>query len=91
MSAHPVRFGLVGFGAWGRHHAQSIASHPEAQLVAIVVPSETSRAAAAKAHPQAKITWSYTPYPHDSHSTIYHPAATRAVREVFPAEVEKKP
>lgn len=55
MSAQPVRFGLVGFGAWGQHHAQSIASHPEAQLVAIVAPSEASRAAAAKAHPQARI------------------------------------
>ncbi len=55
MSEQPVRFGLVGFGAWGQHHAQSIAAHPEAQLVAIVAPSHASRAAAAKAHPQAKI------------------------------------
>jgi myo-inositol 2-dehydrogenase/D-chiro-inositol 1-dehydrogenase len=55
MSEQPVRFGLVGFGAWGQHHAQSIASHPGAQLVAIVAPSEASRAAAAKAHPQAKV------------------------------------
>ena len=47
--------------------------------------------AALKAHPNAHITWTYTPYPHESHSTIYHPAATRAVREVFPAAAEKKP
>jgi myo-inositol 2-dehydrogenase / D-chiro-inositol 1-dehydrogenase len=55
MSEPPVRFGLVGYGAWGQHHAQSILAHPGAQLVAIVAPSETSRAAAAQACPQAKI------------------------------------
>ena len=55
MSRPPVRFGLVGFGAWGRHHAQSIAAHREARLVAITAPSEASRAAAAQAHPTAQI------------------------------------
>ncbi|MGH8021270.1 MAG: Gfo/Idh/MocA family oxidoreductase, partial [Opitutaceae bacterium] len=55
MSRSPVRFGLVGYGAWGRHHAQAIAQHPEAELVAIATPSETSRAAAANAHPDARI------------------------------------
>jgi myo-inositol 2-dehydrogenase/D-chiro-inositol 1-dehydrogenase len=55
MTPSPVRFGLVGFGAWGQLHAQSIAMHPGARLAAIVAPSETSRAAAAKLHPQAKI------------------------------------
>ncbi len=53
MSRPPVRFGLVGFGAWGQLHAQSIAANPEAQLVAIVAPSVASREAAAKAHPDA--------------------------------------
>lgn len=51
----PVRFGLVGFGAWGQCHAQAIAENPEARLAAIVAPSEASRAAAAKAHPDARI------------------------------------
>ena len=55
MSHPPVRFGLVGFGAWGQLHAQSIAGNPEAQLVAIVAPSPASREAAAKAHPAARI------------------------------------
>ena len=41
--------------------------------------------AALKAHPSPALTWSYTPYPQEKHGTIYHPAATRAVREVFPA------
>ena len=55
MSRSPVRFGLVGFGAWGQHHAQSIAVNPEAELVAVTAPSEASRAAAARAHPAARI------------------------------------
>ena len=59
MPEQPVRFGLVGFGAWGRHHAQSIIGHPEARLAAIVAPSEASRTAAAKAFPDAKIFADY--------------------------------
>src|SRR5262245_58011575 len=55
MSHSPVRFGLVGFGAWGQFHAQSIATNPDAKLVAIVAPSPASREAAAKAHPDARI------------------------------------
>lgn len=51
----PVRFGLVGYGAWGQLHAQSIAGNPAAQLVAIVAPSAASREAAARAHPTARI------------------------------------
>ncbi len=51
----PVRFGLVGFGAWGQHHAQSIAANPEAQLVAITAPSAASRELAAQQHPGAQI------------------------------------
>lgn len=51
----PVRFGLVGFGAWGQLHAQSIHGNPEAELVAITVPSESSRQAAAEAFPSAVI------------------------------------
>src|SRR3954467_1941277 len=55
MVHSPVRFGLVGFGAWGQFHAQSIAGNPEAQLVAITAPSAASREAAAKAYPAARI------------------------------------
>jgi myo-inositol 2-dehydrogenase / D-chiro-inositol 1-dehydrogenase len=55
MATSPVRFGLVGFGAWGQFHAQSIAGNPEAQLTAIVAPSAASRDAAAKAYPGAKV------------------------------------
>ncbi len=55
MSHPSVRFGLVGFGAWGQFHAKSTAEHPEAQLAAIVAPSAASRAAAAKAYPEARV------------------------------------
>ena len=55
MSKPPVRFGLVGFGAWGQFHAQSIAGNPDAQLVAITAPSAASREAATKAYPNARI------------------------------------
>ena len=55
MTRSPVRFGLVGFGAWGQFHAQSITGNPEAQLLAIAAPSAASRDAAAKAYPTARV------------------------------------
>ncbi|MFZ4767514.1 MAG: Gfo/Idh/MocA family protein, partial [Roseimicrobium sp.] len=55
MSGSKVRFGLVGFGAWGKLHAQSIAQHAGAVLSAIVAPSEASRAAARLAYPDAQV------------------------------------
>jgi myo-inositol 2-dehydrogenase / D-chiro-inositol 1-dehydrogenase len=51
----PVRFALAGFGAWGKLHAQSIAAHSEAKLVAIAAPSETSQAEARKLYPDAHV------------------------------------
>ena len=51
----PVRFALAGFGAWGKLHAQSIASNPDASLVAITAPSEASRAEARQLYPHAQI------------------------------------
>src|SRR5688572_1897469 len=55
MSQPPVRFGLVGFGAWGQFHAQSIAGNPQADLVAITAPSAASREIAAKDYPKAQV------------------------------------
>ena len=55
MSRSPVRIGLVGFGAWGQFHAQSIAANAQARLAAIVAPSAASREAAAKAYPDAAV------------------------------------
>ena len=51
----PVRFALAGFGAWGKFHAQSITSNPEAKLVAISAPSEVSRTEAQQLYPDALI------------------------------------
>lgn len=38
-----VRFGLVGFGLFGAHHARAISKTPGAKLVAIAVPSAVSQ------------------------------------------------
>ncbi len=59
MSHPPVRFGLIGFGAWGRHHADAIAKYPGAQLVAIAARSAESTAAARELYPAAA---TYTDY-----------------------------
>ena len=50
-----VRFALAGFGAWGKCHAQAISANPDAQLVAIAAPSESSRREAGTLYPAAKI------------------------------------
>jgi myo-inositol 2-dehydrogenase/D-chiro-inositol 1-dehydrogenase len=55
MTTSSIRFGLIGYGLFGAHHARAIASAPGAELRAIAVPSEASRAAAQAAHPQATI------------------------------------
>ncbi|MHB8899535.1 MAG: Gfo/Idh/MocA family protein [Thermoguttaceae bacterium] len=59
MPSAPVRFGLIGYGAWGQHHAASIAKAQGARLVAIAERSEESRNAAAQAHPEADIVADY--------------------------------
>src|SRR5262245_53346941 len=51
----PVRFGLIGFGAWGSHHARAIAQTAGAELVAIAARTEKSCAAARAAHPAARV------------------------------------
>ena len=35
-----IRCGLIGYGAWGSHHARVIAGHPGARLVAVAARSE---------------------------------------------------
>src|SRR4051794_39760604 len=55
----PVRFALIGFGAWGSHHARAIAESPRAQLVAIAAHSEKSQAAAREAHPNVRVVGDY--------------------------------
>ncbi|MFK8113155.1 MAG: Gfo/Idh/MocA family protein [Rubripirellula sp.] len=55
MSDKPVKVGLVGFGAWGQHHANAITVTEGAELVAIAARSETSVAAAKEAYPNAEV------------------------------------
>ena len=54
-----VRCGLIGYGAWGRHHARAIAACADAALVAIAARSEQSVAAARADHPPAKVYADY--------------------------------
>ncbi|HUY87747.1 MAG TPA: Gfo/Idh/MocA family oxidoreductase [Pirellulales bacterium] len=54
-----VRFGLVGYGAWGSYHARAIAQIPEATLAAICVRSEAGRKQAAEEHPAARLYADY--------------------------------
>lgn len=77
MSRSPVRFGLVGFGAWGQLHAQSIVMNPEARLTAIMAPSAASRAAAAVLYPEARIF--------DDHRQMLAEAAIDLVDVVTPS------
>src|SRR5512141_3003106 len=51
-----MRCGLIGYGAWGRQHAQSIASLPGLSLAAIACASEESAALARVAFPHARVT-----------------------------------
>ena len=54
-----VRFGLIGFGLWGEHHAGAIAKCADAELAAVAVRSEESQARAAAAHPTADVVTDY--------------------------------
>jgi myo-inositol 2-dehydrogenase/D-chiro-inositol 1-dehydrogenase len=49
----PVRFGLVGYGAWGSHHAKAIAATAGAELAAVVTRSGADKVRAE--HPGASI------------------------------------
>ena len=51
-----MRFGLIGFGAWGKQHAQAISGLPGLKLAAIACNSEASARAAVAAYPAARVT-----------------------------------
>jgi myo-inositol 2-dehydrogenase/D-chiro-inositol 1-dehydrogenase len=59
MAIQTLGFGLIGFGAWGRFHADAINKTAGASLKAIAARSEASRAAAADAFPNAQIYADY--------------------------------
>ena len=54
-----VRFGLIGYGAWGERPAAAIESTPGAELAAVAAPSEASRARAKDAHPGVEVYANY--------------------------------
>jgi myo-inositol 2-dehydrogenase/D-chiro-inositol 1-dehydrogenase len=49
-----LRCGLIGYGAWGSHHARVIAGNPDAQLLAVSAQSEASRTKAQQEHPDCQ-------------------------------------
>lgn len=51
-----VNFGLIGFGAWGKHHANAIAKADNAELLAIAAHSESTARLAKEAYPDAFVT-----------------------------------
>ena len=55
----PVRYGLVGYGLFGAHHAKAIGAAPSAELAAGAVKSEASQAAAREAHPGVEVCGDY--------------------------------
>jgi myo-inositol 2-dehydrogenase/D-chiro-inositol 1-dehydrogenase len=75
-SESPIRFGLVGCGAWGSQHARAIAKTPGAQLAAIAEPSELNRANAKAAHPAAVL--------YDDYRTMLQEQELDAVDLVLP-------
>jgi len=59
--AAAIRFGLIGYGLWGRHHAAALKAAPGAVLAGIACASEASAAAAAGDHPDVPVTIGYQP------------------------------
>lgn len=54
-----VFFGLIGYGAWGRHHARVIAEGRQTHLAAIAEQSENGRTEAQAAYPEAAVVADY--------------------------------
>jgi myo-inositol 2-dehydrogenase/D-chiro-inositol 1-dehydrogenase len=54
-----LRFGLIGYGLWGRHHARAIAQAPGATLAAIACRTAATAEAARKDWPDAAVELDY--------------------------------
>ena len=59
MTHQSVKFGLIGFGAWGGCHANAINVTEGAEIVAIAVRSEESQSKAREAYPDAQVYGDY--------------------------------
>ncbi len=54
-----IRCGLIGYGAWGTHHARVIAASAEAKLLAIAAHSEATQDRARQDHPSTQVHADY--------------------------------
>lgn len=54
-----LRFGLIGYGLWGRHHAEAIRDAPGARLAAIACGTETGAARARAEWPDVPVAVGY--------------------------------
>ena len=54
-----MRFGLIGYGLWGKYHAQAIINAPGAELAAIACASEPTAAEARAAFPDVPVLVGY--------------------------------
>src|SRR4051812_43777350 len=54
-----VRFGVIGYGAWGSHHARAIASVQGAELAAVAAHSDASCEKARTDHPRVPVYADY--------------------------------
>ncbi len=75
----PIRFGLIGYGAWGSHHARAIAQTAGAELAAIAARSADTCAAARAAHPGAAV--------YDDYRALLARADLDAVDVVLPSHL----
>jgi myo-inositol 2-dehydrogenase/D-chiro-inositol 1-dehydrogenase len=50
-----LRFGLIGYGLWGRHHAEAIVKAPGAELAAIACVTDKTAAAARERFPHVPV------------------------------------
>ena len=57
--AAPLRFGLIGYGLWGRHHAAAIAAAPGAVLAGIACATAATAATARGDFPRLPVTVDY--------------------------------
>lgn len=75
----PVRFGLIGFGAWGAHHARALAGTAGAELVAIAAHSQASCARARAEHPSTTV--------YADHADLLQRADVEAIDVVLPSHL----
>jgi myo-inositol 2-dehydrogenase/D-chiro-inositol 1-dehydrogenase len=54
-----IRCGLIGYGAWGSHHARVMGAEPKGRLTAIAARSEATRAKAREDHPSCRVFADY--------------------------------